>query len=334
VALLSRVHGMAKRAYLGFQPRAVVLMYHRIATGVDDPFNLCVSPENFNQQLKVLGKQYRVLPLDDILPVLREGKLPAKAVAITFDDGYADNRETAAVSLGRYGMPATVFITSGYLDGRREYWWDELVRFIYESRSDPAGWRLEDASIPSAEKAGIAREELVKHFQEFLRDQAPDRREEILDRMANAAGLARTVRDSHRPMTADDCAGLSKQGLITIGAHTVHHVWLSAISGAQQESELRESKRALEEITGSPVRALAYPYGRRDSVSLKTLTRVRAAGFTLACANERGLVKADADPYWIPRCIPHNVDGDTFAKRMSAFFQDHSAVRAPSGRDG
>ncbi len=332
--LLSSVHGMVKRVFLGFQPRAVVLMFHRIAKGIDDPFNLCVSPENFNEQLEVLHRQYRVLPLADILPMLRQGNLPAKAVAITFDDGYADNGQIAAASLGRYGMPATVFITSGYLDGRREFWWDELVRFVHDSRSDPAEWRLEDPTFIPPGAAGITREELLKQLQTFLREQTSERRESILDRIAECAGLKRGVRDSHKPMTADECAALAKQGLITIGAHTVQHVWLSAMNGAEQEVELRESKRTLEEITGSPVRTFAYPYGRRDSVSPITLQRVQAAGYTLACANERGLVKADANPYWIPRCLPHNVDGETFALRMQAFFQDHSAVRIPCGRDG
>jgi peptidoglycan/xylan/chitin deacetylase (PgdA/CDA1 family) len=265
--------------------------------------------------------------------MLREGKLPAKAVAITFDDGYADNLHIAAASLGRSGMPATVFVTSGYLDGGREYWWDELVRFVNESRTDPAGWRLGESAVGLPSAAEITREEFLQQLQTYLREQTPDWRESILLRMADCAGLKREVRDSHKPMTADECAALSKQGLITIGAHTVHHVWLSAIPGAEQEYELRESKRALEEITGSSVRTLAYPYGRRDSVVPKTLQRAREAGFTLACANERGLVKADANPYWIPRCIPHDVDGGIFAKRMHAFFQDHTAARAPSGRD-
>jgi peptidoglycan/xylan/chitin deacetylase (PgdA/CDA1 family) len=333
MGLLSSVHGMVKRVSMGFQPRAVVLMYHRIAKEIDDPFNLCVSPENFNEQLEVLRKDYRVLRLEDILPLLREGNLPAKATAITFDDGYADNQQVAAVSLGRFGMPATVFVTSGYMDGRREYWWDELVRFVTESRSDPAEWRLGDPKLISPGAAGITREELLRQLQTFLREQTPDRRESILIRMADLAGLERMVRDSHKPMTANECAAMSKRGWMTVGAHTVHHVWLSAIDGAKQDFELRESKRTLEEITGSSVHTLAYPYGRRDSVSQKTLLRVREAGFTLACANERGLVKADANPFWIPRCIPHNVDGETFAKRMHAFFQDHSAVHAPCGRD-
>jgi peptidoglycan/xylan/chitin deacetylase (PgdA/CDA1 family) len=331
--LVSSAHGIIKRAYLGFQPRAVVLMYHRVADAVADPFNLCVSPENFNEQLEMLQKHYRVLPLEDILPALREGKLRSTAVAITFDDGYADNCQTAAVSLGRHGLPATVFVTSGYLDGRREYWWDELVRLVFESRSDPSHWRLEEINFTSAGTAGLNRGEIVSQLQGFLRGQRPDRREAVLVRLANLAGLERVVRESHRPMTAEECAALARGGLMTVGAHTVRHTWLSASPGAEQEYEFCESKRVLEDITGALVRTLAYPYGRRDSVSQKTLARARAAGFELACANERGLVHADSNPYWIPRCIPHNVDGESFAKRMHAFFQDHSSMRMPSGRE-
>jgi peptidoglycan/xylan/chitin deacetylase (PgdA/CDA1 family) len=333
MAWLSAAHGAAKRIRLGFQPRAVVLMYHRIAEGFADPFNLCVSPGHFSEQLEVLGKQYSVVRLEDLFPMLRDRKLPPKAVAITFDDGYADIQQTAAGLLERAEMPATVFVTSGYLDGRLEYWWDELSRLVLESRSDPFAWSLEEDGLPAIRPEGATRDGVVKALQEHLRAQSPDDRESLLARIAVSSGLDRIVRPTHRSMTAGECAALSAGSLVTVGAHTVHHPWLSALSGEKQEEELRQAKRVLEEITGHPVRTLAYPYGRRDSVSEKTLERARDAGYICACANERGLVKADSNPLWIPRFIPRNVDGETFAQRMRMFFQDHSAVRAPCGRE-
>jgi peptidoglycan/xylan/chitin deacetylase (PgdA/CDA1 family) len=331
---LSSAHGFIKRVYLGFQPRAVVLMYHRVAEGVVDPFSLCVSPHNFQAQLDVLTERYRVLRLEDILARLQEGNLPSRAVAITFDDGYADNAHAAADLLARSETPATVFVTSGYLNGKREYWWDELVRLVFESRSDPSLWVAEDPELSSACQPGAGKEEIIRQLQPLLRGQSPDRLDATLARIAVRAGLERIVRETHRPMSAAECAALANGGLVTIGAHTIHHAWLSALSEADQQKELRESKRALEEITGAPVRTMAYPYGRKESVSSQTLGLVRDAGFTAACANERGLVKADVNPYWIPRFLPHDLDGDAFAKRMEGFFQDHSAVRMPSGTEG
>jgi peptidoglycan/xylan/chitin deacetylase (PgdA/CDA1 family) len=333
MAWLSAAHSTLKRIRLGFQPRAVVLMYHRIAEGLADPFNLCVSPAHFSEQLEILGRQYSVVRLEDLLPKLRDRKLPPKAVAITFDDGYADNLLTAAGLLERAGTPAIVFVTSGYLDGRMEYWWDELVRLVFESRSDPCAWPLENFGLPPVQKESRSREAILKALHERLRTQDPDGRESLLARIATASGLERKVRPSHRSMTAQECSALAAGGLVTIGAHTVHHVRLASIPGREQKYELGESKRVLEEITGRPVRTLGYPYGRRDSVSPQTLERVRDCGYLFACANERGLVKENSNPFWIPRFIPHDVGGDAFAERMRKFFDDHSPVPAPSGRE-
>lgn len=90
-----------------FYRHGVVLMYHRIANPVNDYWQLCVSPENFEQQLQVILK-YR------------------ERVSITFDDGYIDNYTTAKPLLEKYKLPATFFIATGGIDSGKEFWWDEL----------------------------------------------------------------------------------------------------------------------------------------------------------------------------------------------------------------
>src|SRR5258707_784388 len=97
--------------------RRVVLLYHRIARIERDPWSLCVTPEHFAEHLDVL-RAWRRVRLDQI----GSGRL---SVAITFDDGYADNLHEAARLLIRSDTPATFFLATGYLGGAREFWWDE-----------------------------------------------------------------------------------------------------------------------------------------------------------------------------------------------------------------
>jgi peptidoglycan/xylan/chitin deacetylase (PgdA/CDA1 family) len=80
-------------------------MYHRVASVRPDPWSLCVSPEHFVEHLDVLQKYQRVR-LDQLSPGGWSIQ-PQLSVAITFDDGYADNLHEAALLLRRYDTPAT-----------------------------------------------------------------------------------------------------------------------------------------------------------------------------------------------------------------------------------
>src|SRR3982074_3081589 len=101
--------------------RPLILMYHRLSTTRYDPWTLNVSPENFAEQLEVIVRTRHVMSLRDFFQRFRSNTLPRGAVAITFDDGYADNLHVAAPILKRFDVPATLFITTGYLD-RPEFW--------------------------------------------------------------------------------------------------------------------------------------------------------------------------------------------------------------------
>jgi len=99
--------------------RKAVLMYHRIASPVNDYWQLCVSPENFEQQLQVISK-YK------------------KNILITFDDGYIDNYSNARPLLEKYQLPAIFFIATGNIDSGKEFWWDQLEQLtdasVYRER--------------------------------------------------------------------------------------------------------------------------------------------------------------------------------------------------------
>jgi peptidoglycan/xylan/chitin deacetylase (PgdA/CDA1 family) len=108
----------------------VVLMYHRIAEQDPDPWELSVSPHHFAEQMEVLAAQRHPMALNEFIAGGKVSALPADAVAVTFDDGYADNLLEAKPILERFGIPATVFVTSVAVDHPRELWWDELERVL------------------------------------------------------------------------------------------------------------------------------------------------------------------------------------------------------------
>ena len=103
----------------------LALLYHRVTELPLDPQLLCVSPKHFGEHLDVLATEFQPLSLLEFIERLGCGRLPSRAVVVTFDDGYEDNLSNAKPILDRYGVPATVFVTTGYMGENREFWWDD-----------------------------------------------------------------------------------------------------------------------------------------------------------------------------------------------------------------
>jgi hypothetical protein len=106
-----------------------ILIFHRVLAIPDPLFPDEVDAGHFNCIIGWLKQWLTILPLDDALMRLKRGDLPARAAAITFDDGYADNLMLAAPILQKHGVTATFFIATGFLDGGR-MWNDTVIESI------------------------------------------------------------------------------------------------------------------------------------------------------------------------------------------------------------
>jgi peptidoglycan/xylan/chitin deacetylase (PgdA/CDA1 family) len=329
------------RRALGIAPPAggLVLAYHRVADLDADPQRLAVSPARFAAHLDVLTTRATVMPLPAMLGRLRHDGLPPGAVAITFDDGYADALSQAAPLLAGANVPATMFLTTGSIAESREFWWDELERGLLGVNTLPVRlrlpigeWDLSGAQPRSPHEAGREAAWSVldsscpgPRHRAYLdlcrRLQAVDRatREHTLSELSSMAGHSRAPRPSHRPLRQDEVAVLAASAGITIGAHTVTHPSLAARPAAEQLQEIDGARRDLEAWIGRPVDAVAYPFGGRGDVSRDTIASARHAGMTIGCTTQAGRVDAATDPLRVPRAIVRNWTGDEFARRLAAW---------------
>ncbi len=121
-----------------FNSGALILIYHRISDEKPDLWQLCVTPNHFEQHLEVLREWGRVMGLPEFARRLREGSQPTRTVVLTFDDGYADNLHNALPLLERHDIPASVFVVTGNVESTREFWWDELERLLLQPGSLPS----------------------------------------------------------------------------------------------------------------------------------------------------------------------------------------------------
>jgi peptidoglycan/xylan/chitin deacetylase (PgdA/CDA1 family) len=335
---------------MALRGRAVILLYHRVASPAMDPLLLCVSPDHFTAHMDVLRKKYRPLSLAELAAHLDRGDLPARSVAVTFDDGYIDNLDTAAPILADRFVPATVFASGDCLaDGRlitneleegilgapilpqavslswrgEKRTWDfgEWTEWPVPLRREFLAWNLESREDPTP------RHRAFREIHRLLR--GADFNERIallrdLQRQISPGGKARVL------MTDRQLLEISRIGGIEVGAHTRHHLVLGGLPPEAQREEILSGKDLLEQALGKPVTSFAYPYGSPWDVSIRTVDLVREAGFRLACANTPAPVDRETDPFWLPRCLVRNWTGPEFAERLDAFFQPR-AETPPQG---
>jgi len=319
----TRLRSVAYRIWLP-KPKPVILMYHRIANDPVDNWRLSVSSAHFAQQLQVLRRTRYPLPLAEFTSRLLAGTLPQNAVALTFDDGYFDNLEAGKPLLSAADVPATVFLATGYLNRSGEIWSDELAKLILlGSCRQSFELKVRSRFIPvqlgtksPARKDGTVRATTLKRRQaalteiwEVLRHLDDNERSDIMAELRSKIEVINFRASPGRAMTSEEVLTLVKDGLVTIGAHTVTHPVLPALEPAACYREIKESKLACEALVGVPVQSFAYPYGRFDG---KSRAAVETAGFTFACSTRHQPAFATSDIFVLPRIRVSNMDGDAF----------------------
>lgn len=328
----------AKRFYYRAVRRphgGLVLMYHRVAELAHDPQLLCVTPSRFQAQLQVLDHSgCHVLPLPELVGLARRGKLPPKAVAITFDDGYADNLQHAQGALAQYAMPATFFIVSDSVGMAGEFFWDELAAIFLEGAPLPDelaltinGQALQWGTKSTAEDGGnwhvrcptaTPLQQVYMELCELLRPLPFDEREAALESIARWSNVPRPRREAYRALTHPELRQLADSPNIIIGAHTAHHPMLAALNRDNQYAEIVASQERLETWLNAPVRTFSYPFGWRGAYTDETLAIVREC-FDVVCTTLPAPMRWDADPHQVPRYAVRDWDTDEFAGKLQTW---------------
>jgi peptidoglycan/xylan/chitin deacetylase (PgdA/CDA1 family) len=315
-----------------------ILTYHRVASGDQDPFRLCVHPERFAEQLQTLKDHGSCLTVRDLVSLLDRGQLPRRAFVVTFDDGYADNLIHARPLVEKYDIPMTLFLSTGIFEDAREFWWDELEQVILRPGDLPSHLSIDFGRSTFTRELGAASsfslEESREHQSWWARDPPPTQRHAFffelwrflhplpaalqrtaLDQLAHWASFQTRVRPSHRPLTSEEAHLLATSPIVEIGAHTRSHPLLPAQSLDIQSAEIRESKRVCEAVAGRQVTNFSYPYGESSPATARL---VEEAGFSSACSTKRGSVRLTSDRFQFPRLHVQNWNGKEFAKQLAA----------------
>lgn len=280
----------------------IVLMYHSVAKNdmaefIDPPNRL--SPAIFEQQMSFLSKYRKVISLSKMAEKILAGEtLGAGCVAITFDDGYLDNFHVAAPILGKYHLPATLFLATGYVQ-RAEAQWVDLLYWLLESHT---------RNVLHLPQTGCLHLNLSVQNEKYLAKKMVHRY--LLEATyENRSLLLHEIKEQLKPisplpprltMNWNEVRELvRKYPIIEIGGHTRNHIDLKSHDSALAYQEIAGCCADIEKELGDKPKLFSFPYGRWNEKSRRIVTEsgwVCAAG-----ANRMVRVDAGGDLYSIER---------------------------------
>lgn len=299
-----------------------ILRYHSVSAGASycSP-TIAVTPDAFRTQMAYLAAKYRVVSLDEAVGYLDQDRpFPARTTAITFDDGYLDNFESAFPILSAYGLTATFYVATGPILGRESFWVGWLFEAITTTRRlDRLAEAFPTTGQVRAASEAARREAIVDVVAGEINRSDQSRRKALLKQLS-------TILDDRPPVDAPSEFMMGPQHLremaragMTIGSHTVTHPILASLPDDEAMQELVDSKRDLEDVLQAPVEHLAYPNGMGVPINFNagTARLAREAGYRSASTSLRGPVARQSDPFALPRQgINDRLDFPAFAFKV------------------
>ncbi|WP_422013838.1 polysaccharide deacetylase family protein [Roseateles sp.] len=302
----------------GARARLTVLIFHRVLREPDPLFPDEVDAARFDELLGWAKSWFNVLPLDTAIRQLHEGNLPARAAALSFDDGYADNHDVALPLLQKHGLPCSFFVATGFLDGGR-MWNDTLIEAVRLSTlptldlrglSDGEG---EDLGLHTLGDTGNRRAALSRLI-ERVKYLPPEPRLACVDAIA---ARAEVNPPGDLMMTSEQVKALHRAGM-QVGAHTVSHPILATLDANRAADEIARSRDMLQSLLGATVGLFAYPNGKPGTDYLPDVhpALVRELGFDAAVSTRWAAARRADDVFQIPRFTPWDRAGLKFGLRL------------------
>jgi len=278
----------------------LVLCMHGVANNNANKINgRHMLAADFDKLCGYLTAKTDVVSLDEIFEMKKNGIKPKrKTVAITFDDGYVNNLETAAPILSKHKLKATFYVMTAPLNNPNYLAWPDLID-VLNAKSTQTSFKFGDNTFVKNNGTLInadTKESAYVHFKK-----AGFERLEIFDKVYTdyrVKDLLANVNLEHiKIANTEQVIQLSKDHLFDIGSHTVNHFCLANVDIELAKQELQNSKKELENILQKPVPSIAYPDGSYTDDVLEASKQIGYSSLVLVnYKNEKDKQNADVLP--------------------------------------
>ncbi len=286
-----------------YRHEALILTYHSVLPeALPFPVWHHLTALVFERQIAYLSQHFRCVSLSVLLDEIARGKIPPHTVALTFDDGYRNNLTHALPILRRYNIPATLFITSGFISDGQMLWPEWAACALAQSTCTTLAFAGQTLSINSVD----ARVASYRVIASIFKSTAPENIPARVDQLLAAAQLTRMqiergeVRKLFSALNWDEIRQLRDSGLFGFGAHTQNHWRLSNLNLSQARAEIVDTKALLETQIG-PVGYFAYPHGNPDDYTAAHRDMAIKAGYRAVFTALTQTITPRSDVFELPR---------------------------------
>lgn len=322
--------GLAAMARRRHGHRLRILMYHGVLPQVTGPAafgNLFISTEVFARHLRYLVRHFTVISFDEILACLQAGRpFPARALAITFDDGYRSLLTHVLPLARQHRVPIAAFVLAGDLTEGTGLWFDVLRVLVSDAYRARRTLRVAEELVldgrlmhdPEATFLALSRRILSL---------PSDRAGRVIAGLL-AAGQTAQVLERYPEFCLASWeewrAALAGDGL-TVGSHGWTHRNLTELAPVDCEQELRLAKQRIELAIGQPCRIIAYPYGVWNQ---EVAAAARRVGYESGVTTDPGLSTVKDDPWMLRRdMVGHKGAWGLFCVRASGLLEPRDRAR-------
>jgi len=273
-----------------------ILGYHRVNWADFDPHQLVVSPKNFRAQMQYLKDHRRVIPLSGMIGLINRGvRIDDDFVAITFDDGYADNFTIAYPILHELELPVTIFVVTAMVGSTEEFYWDQLEQ-LFPVHDFRFAKMYIDACIE-------------------CRSFDKERRKIAMNSTITLSLKDIKSRPDRAILTAEQIKSMFDTGLINFGSHTINHLMLS-VPEVDYETEIQESKDYLDNLLNTETILFSYPYGGPESFNQKNREALVCFGYLGAVTTIPGSITPGVDRFALPRLLVRDWGVEEFVRNL------------------
>jgi peptidoglycan/xylan/chitin deacetylase (PgdA/CDA1 family) len=279
---LTGLNAILEKKYGG---RGVILMMHGFCYDNAKPVNKAgFLTKSYLEQLLIHIKDSALtsLRLSDV-PAYLESGAKRRFVVLTCDDGYKNNLDIAAPLFQKYEIPATIFITSGGLNGTLQYEWGGLENYIAEHSSiDIGGYSAKIETLEQKRKAyQYISTMALKDYERW--------KPLLLDFFEKQKlNMCALVQNSF--LNEKELRALASNSMIDIGGHTISHPMLAQCTPEQALCEIKENKEYLQNILQKEICCFAYPYGGPSACEEREYKLAKEAGYKTAVTTRAGAI--------------------------------------------
>lgn len=296
--------------------RLVLLMYHGF-TDDANPENLQnfegnhLHIDRFREQLRYLERHHTVMRIGDALETLASKRtLPKNPVVLTMDDGYESNYTLAFPLLHQLSLPASIFVTTGFVERREPLWPDRLEWAVGNAAPGRSSISIAGETVVVDIGGTVQRRATLMHLLTRFKRIPQEQRYDAL--VITERQLGQSLMDVepipaiYRPLTWKQITTMAASGLIDIGNHTHSHWVLSGCTTAQQRDEIETAHGLLSELLGATPRHFCYPNGQPKDYNVMTKQLLHEFGYRSAITTIPGANDTNTDLFELRRYAVNN----------------------------